>query len=117
MKINCIWFFYFRFFIPASHFIFLGPLVFQNRHKGSFVLAGIVSFGLPCYEATGELLTNEEYDFYDDATTKASVAQSRKYGIYTAVPQFVEWIKNNSNYLNSTISELNFVFIKMQPEV
>lgn len=86
--------------------------MFQNRVEGTFELVGIVSMGRDCSEGTNDPVTTKgDYDYYYDATTKAPVVHPGRFGIYSAVPKFVKWIRNNSNYLGRTISEWNFILL------
>jgi secreted trypsin-like serine protease len=66
--------------------VFLAPLV--STKNGRFTLAGIVSAGMDFCEKD---VDNEKF-----------------YGIYTNVANYVEWIKQNSDYMSCEYSEFAF---------
>ena len=73
----------------------------MSRKGGIFSLVGISSIGNVCDD-------HEEYsgkeivlDYFDEtATTEAISTDVLKFGIYTNVLSHLEWIKNNSNFID-----------------
>lgn len=100
--------------LELKFLVFLGPLVFHNKKKGCFELAGIVSYGASCKQKVA-LTSNtfDEYDFYSEDTSDTndtSIPQNTSettYGVYAAIPKLASWIAQESGYSAATISKLN----------
>ncbi len=76
---------------------FLAPLV--STKKGRFTLAGITSFGMDFCGGR----RNVDYE-----TVYGNVDDEKIYGIYTNVANYIEWIKQNSDYRSCEYSEFAF---------
>ena len=75
------------------------------RKDGAFVLAGIVSFGMPCneYDYISQIASFEDFEPNDGA--EGSHGHAKFFGVYTAVANFVDWIEQNSDYTDCMTSK------------
>ena len=85
--------------------------MYRSKARGTFELAGIVSFGKKCPNETSTKSSKDYESIYEgyDAMEDSLVSSAEHVGAYTSVPDYVDWIKKNSDYKLSTISKLKLV--------
>jgi hypothetical protein len=84
--------------------LILGPLV--AKKYGTYMLAGIISFGTECNErqdAIGDLTLHYDDDY--EIFTAAKTEEKDYFGLYTNVASYVDWISENSDYTECQISK------------
>jgi secreted trypsin-like serine protease len=81
-----------------------------SSKKGHFTLVGISSFGIQCgYREQERKEVNAELNYPDyEESSQEEVGNEKIYGIYTNVANYIDWIKDNSDYWDCEFSKLLF---------
>ena len=73
----------------------------MSRKGGAFTIIGISSFGVSCDEhPTTAVPEDIDLDYEEEALPPAPATSSNKpkFGVYTNVSNYVDWIMQNSDY-------------------
>ena len=82
-----------------------GPLI--SRKGGTSTLIGITSFGKVCSDYVGQ--NNDDYMDNSEGETTSMPSDSRtRFGFYTNVSSYVDWIIQNSDYTGCKKRKLLF---------
>ena len=74
----------------------------MSRKGGVYILSGIVSFGTECKKHHDERVN---HDYFDDEKPFSGVS-NLKYGFNTNVGMYVDWIRQNSDYVGCKPSKI-----------
>ena len=75
----------------------------MSSKNGRFTLAGISSFGKDC-EFSSEA-NRVKLDYADYEASPEVDGDEPIFGIYTNVPMYTDWIKQNSDYIECELSK------------